>query len=753
MIAHAHTISYSAGRKPVLALIILLAVAGACQSGCDTASRPDDADKGLLDVAPLQAAITSVSVAAVVVEYEFRYDKADSPSTDGGGRDGAGDLDSFVRDERPVERPGFLIAPAMVLTGDMRVHPRFIASIRVRPASQFASGGKPTGMAVEASLDSVAADRSAMRLKLAGPLAGATPLAPNAEATGPYVLAVLRENDGIWSVGSLPAGSGGLSNARGKPTFSLPAPSIIVGKDGVPVAPVFSREITADESWRTPAAQWPWVSAVIAGNTLDAAEKTAASVLPRVSITFRSPRQDNASRARGGDEGAAERDLTEWNGAGVVLDSSRVLVLASFKPKTTARLQSIRIHVPGSQKAIEADFDGSLKQFGGFVAKLRTPALESVKVFDADIATLRDTMVIKADIGVLGETRTAYFSRDRISDFFLSYRRQVMPSVAAARISGRRSATLPGNFLFTTDGKLVTVPIERRDKVTVERDFGDAPIAMPLLYVLQSMGDKVEGFEQQNRPLSEAEENRLAWVGVELQSMDPDLARLNNVADQTGGGRTGGIVTFVYPDSPASRAGVAVGDILLRLHVTGQPKPLEVIAGENTGFGAMMDRFWAQVDEIPDDYFDRLPWPWGSAESPLTRSLTDIGFGTPFKADIFRDGKVLTRDFTVEQGPAHFEAAARIKHEASGISARDLTFEVRRYFQIAPAEAGVIVSRVEKGSRAAIAGIKPYEIITSVEDQPINTVAELEAAFAKGGEVKVSVKRMTEGRTVKVKLK
>ena len=51
----------------------------------------------------------------------------------------------------------------------------------------------------------------------------------------------------------------------------------------------------------------------------------------------------------------------------------------------------------------------------------------------------------------------------------------------------------------------------------------------------------------------------------------------------------------------------------------------------------------------------------------------------------------------------------------------------------------------------SIAGLKPYEIITAVDDQAVHTVDEFAQAIAAEGELVFSVKRMMQGRAVKVK--
>jgi len=50
------------------------------------------------------------------------------------------------------------------------------------------------------------------------------------------------------------------------------------------------------------------------------------------------------------------------------------------------------------------------------------------------------------------------------------------------------------------------------------------------------------------------------WIGVGLQELTPDLANYFGVKD-----KTGVVIAYVYPDSPAERAGLTEGDVILKL--------------------------------------------------------------------------------------------------------------------------------------------------------------------------------------------
>ncbi|HZW08521.1 MAG TPA: hypothetical protein VFF69_01330 [Phycisphaerales bacterium] len=700
--------------------------------------------------------IDGIADAVVMVEHTFRYDNGEAPRAEPAGlayASAEGDVESdwsaMITQERPAERQGYLIAPDLVLTVDPLVHARFVEKIEVRAGERV----------VRAHPEAHAVGENALLLRLEEPLAGVEPLEFDGAAEGPYRAVHGRLGNGRWWLSASGVDTQTVISRDGPRYHASPWPSLIVSKGGTPVSACFDGMLELDGSWKRPPSDWRWMPAAELEEAIAKVGAAADAALPRVELRFRSPAQQAPQSPYGWGEDY-EQEITEWNGTGVLLDERRVLVLAHLKPKLTARLETVLVHLADGRE-IPAEFRGSLRDYGAMLVELSESAPGAAAISARGIMDVEDELLVRSQVRVLGESRTSYEWQARLARMTRGYRGSVLGSFGDVSASGQETGDGqegPMSFLFTPGGELVALPLMVREKVATEAgwDGGGWSRASQTTTVLAA-GDverilaSGEGaIDPDNRPLSEAEEHRLAWLGVELQAMDPDLARFNDVVEQTNGGQTGGIVTYVYGGSPAAKAGMQVGDVLLRLHVQGQPRPVEVqVSPYDMGWGG---QFIEALDQIDPEYFDQVPPPWGGAETMLTRALTDVGFGTPFAAEVFRGGGVLSLEFVVEEGPAHFGAAAKFKSEAAGLTVKDVTYEVRRFFQLAPEDPGVIVAKIEQGELAAVAGLKPYELIVSVNDEPVHSVEEFEGALAAGGEMRFGVKRLHVGRIVKLRL-
>jgi serine protease Do len=292
-----------------------------------------------------------------------------------------------------------------------------------------------------------------------------------------------------------------------------------------------------------------------------------------------------------------------------------------------------------------------------------------------------------------------------------------------------------------------------REKISLRnnsrwRDTESGP--MPVRDLAAMLTNIDENIDPNNSPLSEDEESKIAWLGVVMQEMNLDLARANHCMEHTKNGESGALVTYVYPDSPAARAGITQGMILLRLNVEGEPKPV-AIKVEDSGRGGNFR--WDQLDQMPIEYFERMPAPWPSIKNNFTTLLSGIGFDKKYTIEIFNEGKEITKQLVVKESPRHFESAEKYKSEELGLTVRNLTPEVRHYMQKKTDDPGIVISKMEPGSKTAVAGIKPYEVITKVNGKTITNVKDFEKAVSEGDEFDFSINRMTLSRQVRIKLK
>lgn len=706
-------------------------------------------------VAPLRAAdataskpaeiIAAVAPSLVRVEFELQFDKGDAPTGamdhDPGSRTRANhSLADVIRQERPLEDTGYLVAADTVVIPDSTIHPRFIKSIRV--ASRTGSS--------EASLSGYGRDGWFAVLKLKRALPDARPLEFVAGQKPAYLASYFRAEGGMMI--DLAPFSTRFRLADGRPGYRLAENTgLAVNTNGVPVGLVLSHRLAMDDSWQGSPANQPVVDADALAAATQALTAHSRAILPRVRLSFRSPktpagqgRERFRNRGAGGEEDESD-DATEQDVLGVVLPGNKVAVLANLKSAKTARLQRITIHPSGATEPVSGKFVASLKDFGVLIVELEKPLADVAAIYSGDLRDLLERLVLKAEIDLQGEIRTDYFHESRFGMLSTGPRLEYYPELGDMSEVGKI-------HLFTMDRQLIALPVARRERPGQKASgrWNRAEIELtPAHLLMKAVANLSTSADPANVPTSEADENRLAWLGVELQPLTRELARANGVSDQTRDGESGALVTFVHADSPAAKAGLTAGVVLLRLRVPSQPAPIEIHLEED--FMRAQPFPWDRMDEIREQFFDRLWTPWAPAENAFTRALTDLGFGTKFTLEYFTDSKLQTREFAVEPCPTHFDSAGRYKSEPLGLTVRDLTFEVRRYMQRSSDEPGVVISKLDPGSKASVAGLKPYEVVTHVNDQPVGSVKDFERLIGAGGELKLSIKRMAKGRIVTIK--
>ncbi len=691
----------------------------------------------------IQKIIETVAPSTVHVEYYFKYDNGEEPIIAGYrcsncNRFHGTNAGEYVRENRPFEVPGYLISDTELASPDILTQQRFISKIRVTNGKSESS----------AKISSYLIKQQGVILKLEKAIEGSKPVVINPDAKPPYCIVGLSIEDGMWKMNAKPLGKDATYypeisdfSRKGSPS------SVIVDEKGEMVGLSMNPEVSSDDSWKMPLSKIPKISDADLQILLSKIKDLASKNIVRVQINFRSPQLKPGMQAGmlsrySGDDDNPVFD-TELNTKGMMLDSKKVLVFADIKPRITARLEGIKIFADGTESGKTASFVGSLNEFSAFIAELKEPSEAKGIVFSKDdIMKLRSVLLPAVQIKIYGDKLVSHCLYNRITDFDIGWKNYRFPELPAVS---------DNIFLFDMDGSLIALPLYYRARLTMDRGSmfarGEKEI-LPASYLKKALDNLEASCNPSNIPLSEKDENRIAWLGVELQQLNPELARMNKVAELTKNGRNGAVVSYLFPDSPAAKAGIKEGDILLSIYLEDDPAPIEIRADEQS----FRDFPWAEYDRIPDQYYSRIPMPWQSLDNSMANFLTNVGFGKKFTLEYCSGGKILKKEFTIEKGPDYFETAEKYKSDALGITVKNLTCEVRKYFRKEKDEPGVIVSKVDPGSKASVAGLKPYEIISQINARPVNDVKDFEELIKGKTELNLGVSRMAISRTVKIKL-
>jgi hypothetical protein len=530
----------------------------------------------------------------------------------------------------------------------------------------------------------------------------------------------------------------------------VPEQSLVVDAKGQPVGLTMRSDLPADEDWKGPPDRWKKISAADLARKIAALRSIADANLLRVDLGFRSPKantnEPGGSWNRRNSSMISNISATEAFLIGVRLDAQRLCIIGDLSREFTARLERIKV-LDEKGVAQTARFDGSLREYGAFGARLDKPQNAPVRCDESGALKYRNRLALAVQVQRAGSERVC-----RIWPIFLSEFEPGHKNRPALRMPVGEE----GVCLFTIDGALLSVPVLPRQQATMSREAAWEVVAAGASFapaapvdIAAVKAEMAAAIDSANVPVDEKGEGRLAWMGVVLQPLDRDLARVNGVSEQTDDGETGALISYVYPHSPADSAGIRQGMVLLRVQFEGEPGPQAIETSRLSSHGGL----WGDDNEdMSESDYERMPVPWPEAEDDLSRLLTNAGFGRKYSAVFADSGKTISRDFVVAESPLHYESAPRYTSDSLGLTVRDITYEARRYYQKTETDPGIVVSKIEPGSKASVAGVRPYELITHVNGKPVMNIAEFTKLIRGAGEIQLTLNRMYRTRQVNIRM-
>ena len=304
--------------------------------------------------------------------------------------------------------------------------------------------------------------------------------------------------------------------------------------------------------------------------------------------------------------------------------------------------------------------------------------------------------------------------------------------------SERRSRS----FVLDADGRIASFALARRFKA--ERWSSSDRESVTTADLARFMAG--EGVNPEFAPRREEDRNRLVWLGVETVQLTDALARERKAQSfiKKSYSRPP-YVTEVYSGSPAQTSGIQVGDVLLAVR-RGSEAERELESERDYS-----SRDWGAFFSSEYSIFggtDSTPWP--NVENEINKMLTQFGSGAKVTLVYARDGQRREAEVILKSAPVHYKNAPKSRNRALGLSVRDMTFEVRRFFKFDEKAPGVVIAKVKPGSPAAVAGLKPFELVTEVNGEKVSDAKDFASKIKGRQDLVFAVRRLAQTRMVKI---
>jgi membrane-associated protease RseP (regulator of RpoE activity) len=220
------------------------------------------------------------------------------------------------------------------------------------------------------------------------------------------------------------------------------------------------------------------------------------------------------------------------------------------------------------------------------------------------------------------------------------------------------------------------------------------------------------------------------FLGVYAEDISKENMARYNLSQVRGVG-----VTRIVKDSPAEKAGLKQGDVILR------------IDGENVTSVRKLNRV---VSEIAPDQTVRVAVSRSGAEHELTATMGRRSNNEAFKGLLRGNGGNWEWEGPTfnNDGPWTFAMAGSRR---IGISTTELTKQLADYFGVTGGK-GVLITSVSEDGPAAKAGLKAGDVITAVDGEAVDASGDISRIInrKKEGEVTLTIIRNKTQQTMRV---
>lgn len=401
-------------------------------------------------------------------------------------------------------------------------------------------------------------------------------------------------------------------------------------------------------------------------------------------------REQNPRGRRGGprqQEKEEEEDLQPNGvGSGVVISNDGYILTNNHVVGEADKLEAI-VDVNGSSKRFPIKVIGTDPQTDVALIKIEATGLRP--------ATLSDSTKLRVGDIVLAAGAPMELSRSVTQGIVSALGRSGMGIIGKMNMQGYEdfiqtdAAINPGNSggpLVDSLGRVVGINTAIYSRSGMNAGIG---FAIPLNLALRVAEDLIDDGAVTR-----------GYLGILPVDVDAEAMKLWGLNDETGA-----LVRTVKRNSPAAKAGLQVGDVILS--VSGQKV-------EN-------------ASKLPLIVSSHKP------DSDITLDIIREGKPLSLTARLAKLTPEILAGGEVGQEPsAAGPSGASVAEVISGVTVQNLTPSTRERYEVPDEVTGVVVTKVDAESRAAAMGVEEGDVITQVNRKPVRAVGEA-SGLAKSG--------------------